>query len=178
MTEANDDRLYAENRPYWNTTVQPSKSLGELIAQLDKFGIRKHEVRQGQVYGEIAWLVRFDLDGRSHHFVFSPRVCRDPDTVRSFGGVRRSHAQQAIFQMGRTAFHFVKNILAAALDQPAALFGFIELPGVFHAIGLPATTADIDVSGLTEALPDLKVIPPFADRQRAIASDEEPSDEE
>ena len=172
MTEANDERLYAEDRPYFNTTVQPSKSLGEVIAQLDRFGILKHEVRQGQVYGEVAWLVRFDFEGRSHHFVFRPRPCRDPGTVRSFGGIRRSHARQAIFQMGRTAFHFVKNILAAALDQPAALFGFVELPGVFHAIGLPATAADIDVSGLTEALPDFKVIPPFADGQRAIGSDE------
>jgi len=30
MPEANDDRLYAEDRPYFNTTVQPSKSLDEL----------------------------------------------------------------------------------------------------------------------------------------------------
>lgn len=171
MPGSNDERLYAEDRPYWATSVQPSKSLGEVVAQLDRFGIVKHEVRQGQVYGDVAWLVRFDLHGRSHHFVFRPRECREPDTVRSFGGVRRSHARQAIFQMGRTAFHFVKNILAAALDQPAALFGFVELPGVFHAIGLPATAADIDVSGLTEALPELEIIPIFPGGRLGLTGD-------
>lgn len=173
MTEANDERLYAEDRPYWNTTVQPSKSLGELMAQLAKFGIFKHEIRQGQAHGKVAWLIRFQYYGRSHRFVFTPRPCRDPDTVRSFGGVRRTHARQAVFQMGRTAFHFVKNLLAAADDQPAALFGFVELPGVFHAGELPATAAELEVGELTGALSELKITSPFTGGQRAIGGDED-----
>ena len=169
----NDDRLYAEDRPYWNTTVQPSKSLGELMAQLAKFGIYKHDVRQGLAHGNVAWLIRFEYLGRAHRFVFTPRPCRDPDTVRSFSGVRRSHAQQAVFQMGRTAFFFVKNLLAAADDQPAALFGFVELPGVFHAGELPATAGELEVAELTGALSELKVISPFSGGARALPASEE-----
>lgn len=173
MPEANDDRLYAEDRPYWNTTVQPSKSLGELMAQLDRFGILKHEVRQGQVYGEVAWLIRFEFREKTHRFVFTPRPCRDPDAVRSFSGARRTHARQAVFQMGRTAAHFVKNLLAAADDQPAALFGFVELPGVFHAGELPATAAELEVAELTGALAELKVISPFAAQPLALRGEGE-----
>jgi len=172
MPAPNDDRLYAEDRPYWTTTVQPSKSLGELMAQLAKFGIFRHEIRQGQAHGNVAWLIRFQYLGRTHRFVFTPRPCREPDTVRSFGGVRRTHARQAIFQMGRTAYHFVKNLLAAADDQPAALFGFLELPGVFHAGELPATAAEIEVAELTGALAELKVISPFAHGSRALPGKE------
>lgn len=172
MTEANDDRLYAEDRPYWATTVPPSKSLGALMACLAKFGIFRHEVRQGQAHGNVAWLIRFQYLGRSHRFVFTPRLCRDPDAVRSFGGARRTHARQAIFQMGRTAAHFVKNLLAAADDQPAALFGFVELPGVFHANELPATAAELDLEGLTAALPELKIIPLFPGGRLALPEKE------
>lgn len=168
MTEANDDRLYAEDRPYWATSVHPSKSLGDVMACLAKFGIFNHEIRQGQVYGKVAWLIRFDYFGRSHRFVFRPRPCREPDSVHSFGGVRRTHKRQAVYQMGRTASHFVKNVLAAAEDQPAALFGFVELPGIFHAKELPATAAELDVDELTEALSDLKVTSPFAGGRLAI----------
>jgi len=31
MPAPNDERLYAEDRPYWDTTVRPEKSLGELM---------------------------------------------------------------------------------------------------------------------------------------------------
>lgn len=168
MQTANEDRLYAEDRPYWVTTVDPNKSLGELMAQLGRFGIFRHEIRQGQALGNVAWLIRFQYLGRTHRFVFTPRPCREPDTVRSFGGTRRTHAKQALFQMGRTAFHFVKNLLAAADDQPAALFGFVELPGVFHAGELPATAGELEVTGLTQALPELKVTSPFAGGRLAI----------
>lgn len=168
MTEPNDQLLYAEDRPYWATTVQASKSLGELMACLAKFGIFRHEIRQGQAHGKVAWLIRFQYRGSTHRFVFTPRPCREPKTVHSFGGVRRTHERQAIFQMGRTAYHFVKNLLAAAHDQPAALFGFVELPGIFHAGELPATAGELEVAELTGALAELKVISPFAGGQLAI----------
>jgi len=71
---------------------------------------------------------------------------------------RRSHAEQAKFQMGRIAVHFVKAILTAADAQPHALFGFLELPlAGIHRGGLPVTTAELDASGLTAALPELAI---------------------
>jgi hypothetical protein len=49
--------------------------------------------------------------------------------------------------MGRIAVYFVKAILTAAEAQPAALFGFLELPGA-HPGAIPVTAAELDISGI------------------------------
>ena len=148
---------YAEDANYWQTTVHAARSMGEVIELLEKFGVQRHELRQGQTGGRSAWMIRFEWREATYRFVFVPLECQYPDKVSSFGGTKRPHHKQAEYQTGRRALHFIKAILVAADDQPAALFGFIELPGVSHPSGIPATAAELDVRGLTEKLPELTV---------------------
>ena len=149
---------YAEDANYWQTTVHPAKSQAGIIEQLEDFGTTNMMIAQGQTSGRMAWLVRFEWQGRSYRFTFTPLPCRNPDKASSFGGKRRIHTKQAEYQMGRVALHFVKAILTAAEAQPHALFGFVELPGVgSYPGGLPVTAGDLDVEGLTDTLPSLDV---------------------
>ncbi len=147
---------FAEDRPYWDTTVHPAKSLGEIQELLEDFGVQNTLVTQGQSAGKLAWVIRFEWNERTYRFLFAPLPCRYPNAINSFSGKRRSHDEQARWQMGRTAAWFVKAILTAAEAEPAALFGFLELPGARPG-GLPATAAELDVSELTAALPEIKL---------------------
>jgi len=152
---------YAEDANYFDTTVHPAKSQAEIVEMLEDFGTTNLMMAQGQAGGKTAWLVRFEWLGRSYRFTFAPLECRTPEKVSSFGGKKRLHAEQARYQMGRIAVHFVKAILTAAEAKPDALFGFVELPGAaMHPGGLPATAAEMDVEGLTAALPTLEVSEP------------------
>lgn len=147
---------YAEDMPYWATTVHPAKSQGEIVEMLEEFGASSLMIVQGQAGGKLAWLIRFQWEGQAYRFTFVPLECKDPAKVSSFGGKRQAHADQSRYQMGRIAVNFVKAILTAAEAQPAALFGFLELPGVQrHAGGLPFTAAEIDITGLSGYLPSI-----------------------
>ncbi len=145
---------YAEDANYWQTTVHPAKSQAEIVEMLEDFGATNMMIAQGQAGGKLAWLVRFQWEGRAYRFTFVPLDCKDPNKDTNFGGKRRTHAEQARYQMGRVAVNFVKAMLTAAEMEAAALFGFLELPGVQrHGNGLPYTAAEVDVSELTGYLP-------------------------
>lgn len=151
-----NDQRYAECANYWQTTVHPAKSQGEIIEMLDSFGVEQMQVSQGQAGDRMAWLVRFTWLGATYRFAFSPLACEFPNKESSFGGNRRKHHAQARYQMGRIALHFVKAILTAAEAHPHALFGFMELPGIaHHSDGMPMTAGELDVSGLAQSLPEL-----------------------
>jgi len=150
-------RAYAERFNYFDTTVHPAKSQAEVIELLEDFGATNFVIQQGQVNGKYAWLVRFEWRGETYRFVFVPLECEYPEKERSFGEKRRTYHEQARWQMGRIAVHFVKAILTAAETNPDALFGFLELPAVAtHPGGMPKTAAEINVEGLTAALPQLE----------------------
>jgi hypothetical protein len=110
-------------------------------------------VGQGNAGGRFAWLIRFHWNDANYRFIFTPLECKTPDTAHSFGGKRRTHAEQAKFQMGRIAAHFVKAILTAAEAQPHALFGFMELPEAATGSGMPPVAAELDISTLIDAAP-------------------------
>jgi hypothetical protein len=76
--------------------------------------------------------------------------------VNSYGGKRRTHEEQARFQMGRVAVWFVKAILTAAEAHPHALFGFMEPPAGGSG-GLPPTAGELDVEGIAGALPAIEL---------------------
>lgn len=144
---------FAEQANYFDTTVHPARSQGEIMDMLEEFGADQVMVVQGQAQGKYAWMIRFQWQGRNYRFVFTPLSCQDPVRERSFGGKRRTYAEQAKFQMGRIAVYFVKAILTAAEAQPEALFGFLELPeaGTRYG-GLPVTTAELDISELARSV--------------------------
>lgn len=150
-------KLYAEDSNYWDTTVHPAKSLGEVQELLEEFGVKNMVVTQGRAGTQLAWIVRFQIGDRTYRFGFMPKPCRTPDKVSSFGGKRRTHDEQARYQMGRTAVWFVKAILTAAQENETALFGFVELPEVAHRGGMPATAGELNIQGLVRALPDVEV---------------------
>ena len=145
----------AEDSNYWQSSVKPSKSQAQIMEMLADFGARHFQVTQGYPGGKIAWLIRFEWMERSYRFLFTPLQCREPNAVHSFGRGRRSHQEQAVYQMGRIAVWFVKAILTAAGAHPYALFGFMELPGTQGPSGLPSTAGELDISGVTSALPAL-----------------------
>lgn len=150
-------KRFAEDMNYFDTTVAPAKSQAEIVAMLDAFGAASIMIAQGKAGEKFAWMIRFMWEDRSYRFVFTPLPCRSPLKDRSFGGKRRSFAEQAKWQMGRIAVNFVKAILTAAEAQPTALFGFMEIAGTGRPGGLPAVAGDLDPQALasrTALLPD------------------------
>lgn len=147
---------YAEDFNYFDTTVHPAKSLGEIQEMLEDFGAEGMIVTQGSAGGNYAWLIRFQWQGRAYRFLFTPLACRWPDKVTSFGGKRRRNDEQARYQMGRIAAWFVKAILTAAETQPAALFGYMELPGARPG-GIPPVAHELDVEELAGMLPPIEL---------------------
>ena len=142
---------YAESMNYWQTTVHPAKSQAEIIELLEDFGALNYQIAQGNANGCLAWMVRFEWSGKSYRFLFVPLTCKNPDVTRSFGGKKRTHLKQSVYQMGRIAVHFTKAILTAAEAQPYALFGFMELPSV-RDNGIPFTAGELDVDGVMSLL--------------------------
>jgi hypothetical protein len=149
--------LFAEDMNYFDMTVHPAKSLGEIQELLEDFGAPNVMVTQGQSGGKHAWLIRFMWQDKPYRFMFSPLPCRQPQIERSFGGKRRTNEEQSRWQMGRIAVHFVKAILTAAGAHPHALFGFMELAAAGEPGRLPPTVAELNVDTLIKALPDLDV---------------------
>ncbi|MEN6571388.1 MAG: hypothetical protein ABFD24_06070 [Anaerolineaceae bacterium] len=149
---------YAEDANYWDTAVSPSISQGEIGDLLEKFGADGIQTIQGSAGGRYAWMIRFQWESRVYRFTFAPLTCRFPDKTFTRSGVKRTNQDQSRYQMGRIALNFVKAILTAAEATPAALFGFLELPGV-HPGQAPMTTAELDVAGLTGMLPDVQGVP-------------------
>lgn len=149
-----DQMIWAEDRAYWDTIVSPSKSMGEVQEILNDFGVQSMDIRLGQTGNRFAWVVRFEWQEKAFRFVFLPKTCQWPNKISSFGGKRRNHEEQSHYQMGRVAVNLVKNVLAAAEESPAALFGYLEVAGS-NPGGIPMTAAELDVEGLTMLLPGI-----------------------
>jgi len=111
-------KSFAEKMNYWDTVVHPARSQAEILELLEDFGVSNCQVSQGQTASRFAWLIRFEWQGRTYHFVFTPLECQSPQAEHSFGGKRRTHREQAKYQMGRIAVYFVKAILTAAETIP------------------------------------------------------------
>jgi hypothetical protein len=148
---------YAEEANYWETTVHPAVSQGEITKLLDAFGAQAIMVMSGQSAGRYAWLIRFQWNDRSYRFAFKPLICRFPNKSFKFGKNRRTAEEQSKYQMARIAVYFVKAILTAAEADPAALFGFVELPGAGHG-GIPSIASELDIDGIVGALPNINVL--------------------
>lgn len=147
---------YAEDMNYWDTTVHPAKSLGEIQELLEDFGATATIISQGQTKGHYAWMIRFQWLGQAYRFIFQPRPCRWPGKVMSYSGKKRTNEEQAKYQMARAAYWFVKAILTAAEFQPEALFGFLELPGARPG-SIPPVASELDIKELTGLLPDIEL---------------------
>lgn len=160
---------FAEDANYWTTSVSPFVSQGEIYAMLKAFSTEGMIITQGQTTdGREALLVRFGWLGESYRFAFIPLKCREPEKTRVVKGEKRSHGEQAVYQMCRIAMHGVKAILTIAESTPAVLAGFKELPGVgHHDDGLPYTMGELSTHELTAALPLIQV-----DRARLLTGSE------
>jgi len=148
---------YAEEANYFDTTVHPAKSLGEIQEMLDHFGAENVFVAQGTAGGKTAWLIRFMWQGKPYRFAFTPLDCRNPEITLTVGGKKLTNSERAKYQMGRIAVHFTKAILTAAEAHPHALFGFMELSTGQPAGQLPPTAGELNVDGLAQALPELSL---------------------
>ncbi len=146
---------FAEDANYWDTTVSPSTSQGEITGLLEKFGADGIQTMQGSANGRYAWMIRFQWEGRVYRFTFTPLTCRFPDKTYTYAGKKRTSLDQSRYQMGRIASAFVKAIITAAEATPDALFGFLELPSPNG--GIPITAAQLDVSGLISQLPAMNL---------------------
>lgn len=153
------NRRYAEDANYFETTVHPAKSLGEIQEMLDDFGAENVMVVQGQSNGKTAWLIRFIWLNKPYRFVFSPLDCRSPELTRSIAGKRLTNQERAKYQMGRVAAHFTKAILTAAEAHPHALFGFMELQAPGNP--MPITTAELGIEQLAVLSNQFPLLPPL-----------------
>jgi hypothetical protein len=150
---------YAEDMNYYQTVVHPAVSQGEISELLENFGADAISTTTAQIGGQYAMMVRFQWEGKSYRFTFTPLVCKNPERISSFGGKKRTALEQSRYQMGRIAAAFVKSILTAADTMPSALFGFLELPGVSVQNGLPITAGEMDPQQLAGTLSLPSVIP-------------------
>lgn len=102
---------YAEDLNYWQTTVHPATSEGEISELLENFGATAIVKMTGQSPdGQYLWIIRFQFEGRAYRFSFTPRPCRIPAKTYSFGGKRRTASEQSRYQMGRIALGVVKAV--------------------------------------------------------------------
>lgn len=141
---------FAEDSNYWDTQVHPAKSQGEITELLEDFGIENIQFSTGKANGKTAWLIRFEWEQKSYRLLFTPLTCRMPTKQFSRSGKTKTYEQQAVAQMGRRAVYMVKAILTAALEEPAVMFGFMELPS--GGSGLAPIVSELDVSQLTQRL--------------------------
>jgi hypothetical protein len=156
---------YAENSPFWRTTVNPYKSQGEITALLDDFGAEAVGVMSGRIGGETAWMIRFNWRGHSYRFEFQPLPLKPrPKFAKDLTDLQKKKLQdQRICQMGRIALTFVKAMLTAADTKPSALFGFMELPDVGKRTnGLPFTAGQLDTSNIQKTFRALPSSDDFA----------------
>ena len=147
-------KKFAEDVNYFDTSVPPGKSLGEIQTLLEEFGVGHYQVSQGQSNGKYAWLIRFTWMSKPYRFAFTPLECRQPQLMRSFSGKRRTNDEQAKWQMGRIAFNFTKAILTAANMHPDALFGFMEISAGTKPGQLPRTAGEMNIDNLVQVLPN------------------------
>lgn len=145
---------FAEEANYFMTTVHPANSMGEIQAMLDDFGATAIQTMTGQNGAKAVWMIRFRWLDLTYRFTFTPLNCRAPEKLFTIGGKKRTALEQSKYQMGRIAVYCVKAILTAAEAMPAALFGFAEL-AVSNEDGIPAIVSELNIDGLTNALPGL-----------------------
>lgn len=121
-------KLYAQQADYWDTKVEFSKSMGELLELLellDEHGVNKHGIEKAfDEQGTIKSMrVAFVLDQRSHSILFE-RLDIDWDrrTTRS----ETELTKQAARQMGRFAVWMMKSVLAMArMGHPELLLPYV-----------------------------------------------------
>jgi hypothetical protein len=148
---------YAEDMNYWDTTVHPAKSKGEIEEMLEDFGAESIITGSGKTSeGVYAWMIRFQWRGHAYRFLFTTAACRWPGKVMTYAGKKRTNEEQAKYQMARAAYWFVKAILTAADFQPAALFSFLELPAARPG-AIPPVASELDVEELTGRLPAIEL---------------------
>lgn len=143
---------YAEQANYFQTTVHPATSMGEVQAMLDDFGADAIQTMSGSANDRSYWMIRFRWMGKFYRFTFQPLICENPEKVITVGGKRRTTVEQSKYQMGRIAVNAVKAVLTAAEAMPGALFGFTELPAT-NEDGFPVVVSEINLESFSNLLP-------------------------
>lgn len=148
---------FAEKANYFDTTVHPANSMGNIQAMLDDFGATAINVMTGQEGDKAFWMIRFKWMNQFYRFSFQPLPCENPGKLITIGGKKRTMLEQAKYQMGRIAEHAVKAILTAAEAMPGALVGFAELNAI-NSENVPVTIQELSLSGLNRMVPSIPLI--------------------
>lgn len=138
--------LYAEEAPRWTTEVDPDALMMRIRRSLRKFGIRDVQFTEGDLESRRAWVIQFKYLEEHYLFKFISRGCQTPDKVKSFHGKKRTHREQAYYQMARVAEAFTEAVLMAAVENEDVLLSFKALPANVVGVrpdGLPYTVGDI-----------------------------------
>lgn len=139
---------WAQDFPYWGTTVAASKSRASLDDELDKFGARVIIIATGRMENKISWRISFEYNDKPYLLTFNPLPVYNSTEAKE---------EQAIKQMGRLAFYTVKNLCMAAELLPASLFGFLALT---DACGKTTTAAELGVDNIIGQLPGAEFAKP------------------
>jgi hypothetical protein len=150
---------FAEEANYFQTTVHPATSMGEVQAMLDEFGADAIQTMTGTANDRSYWMIRFRWMGKFYRFTFQPLVCENPEKVVVIGSqkngkrvsLKRTALEQSKYQMGRIAVNAVKAVLTAAEAMPGALFGFAELPAT-NEDGFPVVVSEVNLDKISHIL--------------------------
>lgn len=153
MTEANDDRLYAEQVNYWRTSrSSPDLWLARIKELIKKAGgtVVADGFGHDAISGTGAYILGFELAGQPYKIVWPILPSKTGDEV--------SAKRQAMTMM----YHDVKSRIVSAkvLGPRAAFFSYLMLPG-------GQTASQLAVPDLLDALPT------FLGGHRALPSGEE-----
>lgn len=122
---------YAEDMNFWRTSVDLSKSQGEILKLLDSFGASEYGIIRAKLENKEGLAIRFKWQNDFYRLTFHPYPTRGKsnDTIATKpGGQRISKSEAALRQMGRIAVTYTKGLLLAADYKPETLFSFKELP--------------------------------------------------
>jgi hypothetical protein len=115
-------KKWAQEFPYWETSVDMKKSIQEMASLLQSFGANRYGFENTEVSGNPVLSVVFSMGEKGYQVDFRGKEVYQPFRVKN-------HKLRVERQLGRLAYYGLKSLLALAQDMPEAMTGFLLLPG-------------------------------------------------
>ena len=150
--------LYAQDAPYWGTTVSTEKSQAGILQILGKLGASQVGVHLQQVKTqENVMVIMFEWPKNSkvyRRFEFPRLEIRKPKYGRYREKPTPVQTEQAQRQAARIGFYMLKNLVTFMHMYPFLLTGFAEIPKAgIREDGLALTVGELEQDQLLKALP-------------------------
>ena len=150
--------LYAQDAPYWGTSVPTERSQAGILQILSKLGASKVGVHLQQVKAqENVMVIVFEWPKNSgvyRRFEFPRLEFRKPKRGRYQAKSTPAQTEQLQRQAARIGFYMLKNLVTFMHMYPFLLTGFAEIPNAgVREDGLALTVGELEHDQLLKALP-------------------------